>query len=71
MHAKADALVRKIQVRKLVRTGGVVNDKQQVDALGQLVANVRMGHKSTIAHDYALAPKTDKQIAAQENGQKA
>lgn len=54
VQAKADELVRKQEVRSLVRSEGLMSDKQQVDAMGQLVANIRMGHKSTIARGHVL-----------------
>lgn len=54
IHARADELVRKQAVRSLVRTSGTLTDKQRVESLGLLEADVRVRHKTTIARAHAL-----------------
>ena len=46
IQAKADELVRKQEVRSLVRTEGAISDQMQIQAMGQRVADVQMGHKA-------------------------
>lgn len=47
--AKADALVAKREVAKQVATGKVETERQLVDATAQVIADVRMTHRSDIA----------------------
>jgi hypothetical protein len=54
IQAKADELVRKQEVRTLVRTEGAVSDKMQIQAMGQRVADVQMGHKAIAARGMKL-----------------
>jgi hypothetical protein len=54
IQAKADELVRKQEVRNLVRTEGAASDKMQIQAMGQLVAGVQMGHKAIAARGLKL-----------------
>jgi hypothetical protein len=54
IQAKANELVRKQEVRNLVRTESAVSDKMQIQAMGQLVAGVQMGHKAIAARGLKL-----------------
>lgn len=54
IQAKADELVRKQEVRSLVRTEGAISDQMQIQAMGQRVADVQMGHKAIAARGLKL-----------------
>lgn len=54
IQAKAEELVRKQEVRSLVRTEGAISDKMQIQAMGQRVADVQMGHKAIAARGMKL-----------------
>ena len=54
IQAKADELVRKQEVRKLVRAEGAISDQMQIMAMGQRVADVQMGHKAIAARGFVL-----------------
>lgn len=47
--AKADSLVAKREVAKQLATGNVESERQLVDATAQVIADVRMTHRSDIA----------------------
>lgn len=55
--AKADALVRKEQVRSEVRAGSAETEKQVVEVEAQVQARIRLSHRSDIARNRNLLRK--------------
>lgn len=47
--AKADALVRRAEVRTKVRTEAAISERQLIEATAQVIADVRMQHRGDIA----------------------
>lgn len=55
--AKADALVTKAEVNKIVTAEKLVTEKLLVDSSAQVIANIRIGHRTDIARARQLAVK--------------
>ena len=55
IHAKADALVRKAEVRTAVRTDRALTDRQIIEANAERIAQVRGEHRSDINRTRTLA----------------
>lgn len=55
IQAKADALVTRREVTKTVTTEQAVTDKLIVDANAQVIADIRIGHRTDIARSRRLA----------------
>lgn len=55
VRAKADELVRKSEVRKIVRTEDRISEKREVAIGAELVANVKIAHRTDISRGRRLA----------------
>lgn len=63
--AKAQALVNKAEVNKTVTTEKLVTEKLLVDSSAQVIANIRIAHRTDIARARSLAMKLLNELDAQ------